>query len=66
MPLAMQCHEPAEAGQPFKLSAGPVSVELNSTGTALRDVSFDGEVVFRGLAFVARDENWGTLPLTVR
>ncbi|HZA91329.1 MAG TPA: hypothetical protein VE420_01785 [Gemmatimonadales bacterium] len=64
MPLAMQCHEPAEAGQPFKLSAGLVSVELNSTSTALRDVSFDGEVVFRGLAFVARDENWGTLPLT--
>jgi hypothetical protein len=40
-----------------------VSVELNPAGTALRDVAFDGEVVLRGLAFVARDENWGTLPL---
>jgi hypothetical protein len=63
MPLATQRHEPAEASQPSKLSAGPVSVELNPSGTALRDVAFDGEVVLRGLAFVARDENWGTLPL---
>jgi hypothetical protein len=63
MPLATQGHEPAEAGQPFKLSADPVSVELNPSGTALRDVAFDREVVLRGLAFVARDENWGTLPL---
>jgi hypothetical protein len=63
MPLSTQRHEPAEAGQPSKLSAGPVSVELNPSGTALRDVAFDGEVVLRGLAFVARDENWGTLPL---
>lgn len=64
MPLATQRHEPAEAGQPSKLSAGPVSVEMNPSGTALRDVAFDGEVVLRGLAFVARDENWGTLPLS--
>ncbi len=63
MPLATQRHEIAEAGQPFTLSAGPVSVELNPSGTALRDVAFDEEVVLRGLAFVARDENWGTLPL---
>src|SRR5829696_2388712 len=64
MPLATQRHEPAEAGQPVKLTAGPVSVELNSVGTALRDIAFNGEVVLRGLAFVARDENWGTLPLS--
>jgi len=63
MPLATQRHEPAKAGQPSMLSAGPVSVELIPSGTALRDVAFDGEVVLRGLAFVARDENWGTLPL---
>ncbi len=63
MPLATQRHEPPEADQPSTLSAGPVSVELSPSGTALRDVAFDGEVVLRGLAFVARDENWGTLPL---
>jgi D-apionolactonase len=63
MPLATQRHEPAEADLPIELSAGPVSVELNPAGTALRDIAFDGEVVFRGLAFVARDENWGTLLL---
>jgi hypothetical protein len=63
MPLSTQRHEPAEASQPIKLSAGLVCVELNPSGTALRDVAFDGEVVLRGLAFVARDENWGTLPL---
>jgi len=63
MPLATQRHEPAEAGQLIRLSASRVSVELNPAGTALRDAAFDGEVVLRGLAFVARDENWGTLPL---
>ncbi|MXQ14610.1 hypothetical protein [Microvirga makkahensis] len=64
MPLATQRQETAEASQPLKLSAGRVSVWLSPTGTALRDIAFDGEVVLRGLAFVARDQDWGTLPLS--
>lgn len=63
MPLATQRQESAEATPPADLSVGRVSACLSPGGTALRDIAFDGEVVLRGLAFVARDENWGTLPL---
>jgi len=63
MPLATQRHKAAEAVEAPRLSAGRVSVSLSPTGTALRDIAFDREVVFRGLAFVARDADWGTLPL---
>jgi hypothetical protein len=63
VPLATQRQDSAEIRQPVELRAGPVSVWLSPSGTALRDVAFAGEVVLRGLAFVARDENWGTLPL---
>jgi len=64
VPLATQRHGAVEERQPDALRSGRVSAWLSPTGTALRDVALDGEIVLRGLAFVARDENWGTLPLS--
>jgi hypothetical protein len=61
--LATQRHQEVEADQSRVLSAGAVSAILSESGTSLRDVAFNGEVILRGLSFVARDENWGTLPL---
>ena len=40
------------------LRAGPLSVELD--GGQLRYVTFAGIEVLRGIAFLVRDENWGT------
>src|ERR1700731_4708958 len=40
------------------LRSGPLSVELQNG--ALRYVRFDGIEVLRGIAFLVRDENWGT------
>jgi hypothetical protein len=41
------------------LQAGPLSVELENGG--LRYVRFHGIEVLRGISFLVRDENWGTL-----
>ena len=41
-----------------KLTAGAITAELE-TGQ-LRYVEFDGVEVLRGIAFLVRDQNWGT------
>ncbi len=41
-----------------RLSAGPLTAELENG--QLRYVSFGGIEVLRGIAFLVRDENWGT------
>ncbi len=41
-----------------RLSAGKLTVELENG--QLRYVSFAGIEVLRGIAFLVRDENWGT------
>ena len=40
------------------LTAGPLSVELDSG--QLRYLKLDGTEVLRAVAFLVRDENWGT------
>ena len=46
-----------------KLRAGPLSVELENGN--LRYVRFAGIEVLRGIAFLVRDENWGTFTPTI-
>ncbi|HEY4959042.1 MAG TPA: hypothetical protein VII31_14620 [Caldimonas sp.] len=46
------------------LSAGPLSVELDNGN--LRYLRVGGVEVLRGLAFLVRDENWGTCVPTLR
>ena len=41
-----------------RLQAGPLSAELENG--QLRYVAFGGKEVLRGIAFLVRDENWGT------
>jgi D-apionolactonase len=41
-----------------RLQAGPLSAELENG--QLRYVTFGGKEVLRGIAFLVRDENWGT------
>jgi D-apionolactonase len=48
--------QPDEAGR--TLTAGPFSVELDNG--QLRYVKLDGVEVLRAVAFLVRDENWGT------
>ncbi len=45
------------------LRAGPLSVELENGN--VRYVRFAGIEVLRGIAFLVRDENWGTLTPTI-
>jgi len=54
----VQCgtEQPDVAGR--TLTAGPLSVELDNG--QLRYVKLDGVEVLRGVAFLVRDENWGT------
>ena len=48
-----------EIGPPLRtLSAGPLSVEFDNG--AIRYVRIGGIEVLRGIAFLVRDENWGT------
>ncbi|MDW6023943.1 hypothetical protein SAZ10_19535 [Mesorhizobium sp. BAC0120] len=46
------------------LRAGPLSVELDNG--ALRYVRFGGTEVLRAIAFLVRDENWGTFTPEIR
>src|SRR6266851_7297551 len=46
-----------------RLRAGPLSVELENGN--LRYVRFAGIEVLRGIAFLVRDENWGTFTPTI-
>ena len=41
-----------------KLTAGPLTAELEKG--QLRYVAFEGVEVLRGMAFLVRDQNWGT------
>jgi hypothetical protein len=53
-----------EVGPPSRLlHAGPLSVELEAGG--LRYIRFAGIEVLRGIAFLVRDANWGTLPAEI-
>ena len=45
------------------LTAGPLSAELDNG--ALRYIRFGGVEVLRGIAFLVRDENWGTFTPTI-
>ena len=45
------------------LTAGPLSAELDNG--ALRYVRFGGVEVLRAIAFLVRDENWGTFTPTI-
>src|SRR5260370_1907543 len=55
---------PDETDPPSRvLRAGPVAVELE--GGTLRYVRFAGIEVLRGIAFLVRDENWGTFAPTI-
>jgi hypothetical protein len=45
------------------LRAGPLSVELENGN--LRYVRFAGAEVLRGIAYLVRDENWGTLTASI-
>ncbi|CAB3752332.1 hypothetical protein [Paraburkholderia solisilvae] len=47
--------------EPVRLEAGPLCVEFDGGG--LRYLCYEGEEVIRAIAFLARDENWGTHPL---
>ena len=47
-----------------RLAAGPLSVELDNG--ALRYVRFNGVEVLRAVAFLVRDENWGTFTPEIR
>ncbi|SEF06682.1 hypothetical protein SAMN05519104_8249 [Rhizobiales bacterium GAS188] len=48
-----EMHAPSQ-----RLTAGPLTVELENG--QLRYVTFAGTEVLRGIAFLVRDENWGT------
>jgi hypothetical protein len=45
------------------LCAGPVSVELENGN--VRHIRFAGTEVLRGIAYLVRDENWGTLAASI-
>ena len=45
------------------LHAGPLSVELENGN--LRHIRFGGAEVLRGIAYLVRDENWGTLAASI-
>ena len=45
------------------LRAGPLSVELENGN--LRHIRFAGAEVLRGIAYLVRDENWGTLAASI-
>lgn len=48
----------APVAEPIRLQAGPLSAELEDG--ALRYVRMNGVELIRGIAFLARDRNWGT------
>jgi D-apionolactonase len=46
------------------LSLGPLSLRLDNNGAFAREISLDGEELFRGIGLVVRDANWGTPTLS--
>jgi D-apionolactonase len=48
------------------LLIGPLALRLDSNGAFVREISVGGEELFRGLGFVVRDANWGTLALAAK
>ena len=49
---------------PLDLKIGALAARLE--GSLLRSIRFDGHEIIRGIQFLARDENWGTLPFETR
>jgi len=47
----------------MRIERGAVTGIFDDNGAFLREICVDGEEVFRGVGFLARDENWGTPPL---
>src|SRR5947208_16948786 len=41
----------------------PLTLRLDGNGAFAREISMEGEEIFRGIGFVVRDANWGTPPL---
>ena len=56
-----------ETSSPRIVRLGKLSLKLDPNGAFAREITLDGEEIFRGIGFVARDANWGTpaLPATV-
>jgi D-apionolactonase len=46
------------------LSLGALSLRLDDNGAFAREISLDGEELFRGIGLVVRDANWGTPTLS--
>ncbi len=63
MPLVAPRERGAEPVADHEIAVGPVSARLERSGAALRDIRVNGELAVSGLSFVARDADWGTLPL---
>ena len=50
--------------QSIWLAAGSLCTELK--GGNLGSIAFNGVEILRGIAFLVRDENWGTCPTTIQ
>ena len=46
------------------VSLGKLVLHLDRNGAFAREISVEGEELFRGIGFVVRDANWGTSALT--
>jgi D-apionolactonase len=46
------------------VSLGALALKLDRNGAFAREISLDGEELFRGVGFVVRDANWGTPALS--
>ncbi|MFE0753145.1 hypothetical protein ACFW16_04265 [Inquilinus sp. NPDC058860] len=53
----------ADASSSGHLSQGGLDLRLDRNGAFAREISLDGEELFRGIGFVVRDVNWGTADL---
>ncbi len=53
----------ADASSSGRLSQGGLDLRLDRNGAFAREISLDGEELFRGIGFVVRDVNWGTADL---
>ncbi|HEY9344988.1 MAG TPA: hypothetical protein VIQ53_06720 [Inquilinus sp.] len=52
-----------DASSSGHLSQGGLDLRLDRNGAFAREISLDGEELFRGIGFVVRDVNWGTADL---
>jgi len=53
----------ADTSPSGRLSQGGLDLRLDRNGAFAREISLDGEELFRGIGFVVRDVNWGTAEL---